>query len=324
MTSAPDSPIPAGREPPALGPRRLLVIHNPVAGRRRRRRFRAVLQRLEALGCGVALRETTGPGDATRLAREADPADGDALVAAGGDGTINEIVNGLVSDGRPARLPLGILPLGTSNVLAAEIGLSSDPAAVARTIAGGRACNVSLGRISGVTGGARAFILMAGAGVDAHAVADVDPALKRRFGPAAYVWAALRQAWRSGGVTYRAVIDGAPHEAASLIVANASRYGGPFVVARAARIDEPVFQVCLFGRGGLLPLACYAGAVILGQLHRVPSVRMVPATRVRIDGPAGDPLQGDGDILAHLPADIEIVPDALTLLVPPDGRYGRK
>jgi YegS/Rv2252/BmrU family lipid kinase len=324
MTSAPEPPIPAGREQAALDRRRLLVIHNPVAGRGRQRRFRAVLQQLEALDCGVALRETSRPGDATRLAREAGPADADVLVAAGGDGTINEIVNGLVGDRGPARLPLAILPLGTSNVLAAEIGLGSDPAAVARTIVSDCSCSVSLGRISDATGSTRAFVLMAGAGVDAHAVADVDPTLKRWLGPAAYVWAALRQAWRSGGVTYHAVIDGAPYEAASLIVANGSRYGGPFVVARAARIDEPLFQVCLFGRGGPVAMLCYAGAVVLGQLHRVPSVRIMPATRVRIEGPVGEPVQADGDILAHLPADIEIVPDALTLLVPPDGRYGRE
>jgi YegS/Rv2252/BmrU family lipid kinase len=323
MTSTPDLTTSADMEQPTLGRRRLLVIHNPVAGRRRSRRFHAVLRGLEALGCEVSLRKTAGPGDATRLAREAGPDDGDILVAAGGDGTINEVVNGLMAAAGPVRLPLGVLPLGTSNVLAKEIGLGGDPAAVALTITEGRACSVSLGRISDATGGAHAFVLMAGAGVDAHAVADVNPALKRWAGPAAYVWAALRQAWRSGGVTYRVLIDDVPHEASSLIVAKASRYGGPFIVARAARIDVPFFQVCLFERGGFVAMACYAGAVVLGQLHRVPSVRMVPATRVHIEGPPGEPVQCDGDVLAHLPVDIEIVPDALTLLVPPDGRYDR-
>ena len=133
--------------------RRLLVIHNPVAGRRRRKRFQAVLDLLERDGAALLLRATQGPGDATRIAREIRDGEADLVVAAGGDGTINEVVNGLVArglemEGRLGTLPLAIVPLGTSNVLAAEIGLGRSPEAAARAIGEGPAVRISLGRIS--------------------------------------------------------------------------------------------------------------------------------------------------------------------------------
>ena len=114
--------------------RRVNVIYNPTAGWRRRARLERVLERLGELGASVTLRETRGRGDAEMLARAADPAACDAVVAAGGDGTINEVMNGL--DRR--NLPLGIVPLGTANVLAAEIGLPREPRAQAEAIACGR------------------------------------------------------------------------------------------------------------------------------------------------------------------------------------------
>ena len=321
------------------GRRRLLVIHNPVAGRRRRKRFQAVLDLLERDGDELSLRATEAPGDATRLARQIDLGDvdlraGDLVVAAGGDGTINEVINGLVAEGRPASVPLAIVPLGTSNVLAAEIGLGRSPEAAARTIREGTVRSVSLGRITGANmPNGRTFILMAGVGVDAHAVADVDPGLKRRFAQGAYVWAGLQAVFRSRGRRYRVEVDGVRHEAASVIVAKAAHYGGPFIVAREARLDDPRFQVCLFERAGFWPAGLYGVALALGRLDAAPGFTSVPGRKVRITAPASqsgdrpptkpaEPVQCDGDDVARLPVKIEVMPEALSLVVPPDGPYG--
>ena len=321
----------AGAQGPA-GRRRLLVIHNPVAGRQRRQRFQAALDLLERDGDELSLRTTEAPGDATRLAREIEPGEADLVVAAGGDGTINEVVNGLVAEGRPASLPLAIVPLGTSNVLAVEIGLGTSPAAAARTIREGVVRRISLGRITGAgIPDGRSFILMAGAGVDARAVADVNPSLKRHFAQGAYVWAGLRAVLRSRDLRYRVEVDGAAHEAASVIVAKASRYGGPFIVAREARLDDPRFQVCLFERAGFWAAGFYGLALALGRLEAAPGFTSVPGRKVRITAPASqsgdssmaEPVQCDGDDMARLPVAIEVVPDALSLVVPRAGPYGR-
>ncbi len=313
--------------PGSAGRRRLLIIHNPVAGRGRRKRFQTVLDLLERHGNELSLRATEAPGDGTRLARQIEAGDGDLVVAAGGDGTINEVINGLVAAGRPAPLPLAIVPLGTSNVLAAEIGLGRSPAVVERTIREGAVRSVSLGRITGANlPDGRCFILMAGAGIDAHAVADVDPGLKRRFAQGAYVWAGLRQALRSRRLGYEVEIDGVRHEAAWVVVAKARRYGGPFVIAARARLDDPRFEVCLFARGGAWAMARYGSALVLGRLARSPGFSSVLGRRVRIAASPSElgeePVQCDGDHMARLPVEVEVVPEALDLVVPRDGPYG--
>lgn len=296
------------------GPQRLLVIHNPVAGWRRRRRLRAVLDRLERLGCAVTVRETTRRGDAETFARQARAEDYDRLVVAGGDGTINEAINGLVD----RRVPLAVVPLGTANVLAAEIGLGAGPAAVARAIAHGPAATVALGRISGRDGRVRRFSMMAGIGFDAHVVARVDPVLKRWTGKLAYVLASLRQIVDHRDRMYAVTIDGRAYRAASVIVAKGHFYGGRFVVAPQARLDEPCLHICLFGRTGRWPAIRYAAALLFGLLHRLPDVTLVRALKVEIAGPAGEPVQVDGDLDGQLPITIDIDDRALRLAVPAD------
>ena len=308
------------RDSPATGlgrpdkPRRLVVIFNPTAGQRSRRRFEAVLARCRDFGCDVTLRETESAGHAESLARSAMPADGDLLVAAGGDGTINEAVNGLVGRGGPAGSPaLGIIPLGTANVLAAEIGLDLEPDRIAQTLCRGTSRSVSVGQA-----GERVFTMMAGSGFDAHVVAEVDTALKRRIGKGAYLWESARQLWRFGFPDYRLTLDGVERQAASVIVAKGHYYGGRFVCAPEARLEDPGFQVCIFERRGAWNAVRYGLALGLGRLAALPDVQVVRAREVRIEGPEGDPVQGDGDIIGRLPIVIRVLPDALKLVMPPD------
>jgi len=300
----------------AVLPRRLLVVYNPTAGRRGRRRIEAVLAALRARGCRLDLRETSAPGDAEALARTAATEQVDLLVAAGGDGTINEAVNGLVGRGAGEEAPpLAILPLGTANALASEIGLDLDPGRLARTIALGRPVPVSLGRAND-----RLFTMMAGVGFDAHVVDAVSLDLKRLIGKGAYVWESARALRRFAFPGYRVTLDGALHDAASVIVAKGRFYGGRFVCAPEARLTEPLFQVCLFGRPGAWNALRYAAALGLGTLGRLPDYSVVPAREVLIEGPEGDPVQGDGDVIARLPVRIRLLPEALRLVMPPEVR----
>jgi len=294
--------------PCQVSERRLLIIFNPTAGARRRRRFERVVAALRDLGCAVTVRPTGRRGDAEQLAASADPGRYDVLVVAGGDGTVNEAVNGL----NGTRLPLAIVPLGTANVLAAEIGLPTDPRSVARTIALGRPLPISVGVANG-----RRFLLMAGSGFDAHVVQSVDLALKKRIGKGAYALSILRQLWRFDFPEYGVTIDGKTCKAASVLVANAHYYGGRFVCAPEADLRKPSFEVCLFERRGRLSAIGYAVAMFFGFLPKLKSYRIVTADKVVISGGREEPVQGDGDIIGHLDTTIELVPAGLQLLYPP-------
>jgi diacylglycerol kinase (ATP) len=299
----------------ALRGRRMTVVFNPTAGGRRRARLDETLKLLRASGCEVAVQATAARGDAETIARGfgVPPQALDLLVIAGGDGTINEAVNGLLSAGGDGASSMALVPLGTANVLAKEIGLATAPAAVARAIARGASVRAYVGVANG-----RCFTAMAGAGFDAHVVANVSLRLKRLFGKGAYVLESLRQLWRFPFPRYRVTVDGESYDAASVIVAKGHFYAGRYVCAPEARLDQPEFHVCLFERGGRWNAVRYALALALGRLPRLPDFRVLRGRAVTIDGPAGDPLQGDGDIIAHLPVRIEIAPQPLRLIVPSD------
>jgi len=294
-------------------PRRLLVIYNPTAGGSRRRRFEAVLAGLADRGCPMDVRPTTGPGDAAIFAREAEATAHDLVVAAGGDGTINEVINGLV--GLPgAAPPLAVLPLGTANVLAAELGFDLVPAHIARAIAEGPVRAVSLGRAEAPDGTGRAFSLMAGAGFDARVVAGIDLRLKRLLGKGAYVLEGFRQMARRKPPLLTVTVDGRPYEAASVVVSNARFYGGRFLLAPGASLNDPLLHVCLFRYGDPYHILRYAMALQNGILRQGDTFRIVTGRDIRIEGDPDAPLQADGDVIARLPVRISPLPHALRMV----------
>lgn len=282
--------------------RRLLVIHNPAAGRGVRR-LALVLDALAREGVDVELAPTSHPGHAAELARRARNCD--AVVAAGGDGTISEIANGI------GALPLGIIPLGTANVLAIELGYPREAAAVARVLVRGGLRKVRAGRV-----GNRRFVQMVSAGFDARVVARLDLALKRRVGKVAYVVAGAVQMLAGERPPINLQIDGTRYAAGQVIVANGRHYGGGFVIAPLADLSAAEFQVCLFPRGDAIAIAGYVLSIALGRLQFRSDVRIFPAREIRLDTPPGDPMQVDGDPLAGLPAVVDIDPTPLWLIAP--------
>ncbi len=278
----------------------------------------AVLANLRAQGFAADVHDTAARGDALRLAREADAGRYDVIVAAGGDGTINEVVNGLMArDGDD--LALGIIPLGTANVLAREIGVGTQVRKVAATLAAGAAMPVTIGRLQEADGTESFFMLMVGSGFDAHVVARVDNGMKRRFGKAAYVWQSLREMIAYRDRRYRVQIDGSTFEASSAIVSNGRLYGGAFVIAPAADLQRPVLSVCLFERGGRWQVVRYGLALVTGRLSVTSGYRVIEASRVSIEAIGNDtePVQVDGDHTAALPALVTLAPRRLRLLMPP-------
>ncbi len=297
----------------ADGQRRIMVVYNPAAGPSRRKRLHAVLDRLRAGGCALTIRETTRRGDAEEIARDASAGDYDIIVAAGGDGTVNEVVNGMVAHGGDPPM-LAIIPLGTANVLAFEIGLDpQDLARVADTIAQGLPRTVHLGVANG-----RHFVLMAGAGLDAQVVEgiNVHATLKRHTGKLAYVVEGFRQAFGYDFPALQIRADGQVYEGRMAVACKGRHYGGPFVAAPGVTLEDPKLEVCILPRKGLAGMLRYGLALPLGKLPDLPEVTLVSTRSLTIVGPRGAPVQADGDIVARLPAEIAIAKETVRLVVP--------
>ena len=300
--------------------RAVLLILNPTAGRRRRGLVDAVARRVRGLGWTVDLIETAAAGDARRIAETCDAARYAVIAVAGGDGTINEVVNGLARRGG-AGPALGIVPLGTANVLAHELGLGFSADALAQTLTAGSEILMQPGEASGA-GKTRQFSLMAGAGFDAKVVAGVSAPLKRRLGRAAYVWRSLVEARRYRPVRYAVEIDGVRHEAASVIVTHGRLYAGPYVVAPDAALGQPLLYVCLFERWGRSQTLRFGLALLLGRLPRTAGYRVIAGHDIRVSvlSDAGEqrrqPVQIDGDDALTLPVSIALAAGAVRLLRP--------
>jgi YegS/Rv2252/BmrU family lipid kinase len=287
--------------------KRVVVVFNPTAGSARNRRFSKVLAELRRLGVTAEVTPTACRGDAERIVGRLRAADWDAVAVAGGDGTIDESVNGLHADSPP----LAIVPLGTANVAAWEIGLGLRPDRVAAAIASGPARDVHVGRVNG-----RRFLLMAGIGFDAQVVRDLPPALKRALGKGAYGWQTLATLAAYRYPVFRVEVDGAPFDAVSAVIANGRFYAGRYSCAPAARLADPLLHVCLFERPGTLATLGYAARLLSGRLRPGPGYRVVTGRRISIAAPPGAPVQADGDLAAILPVTVESTGETVRLIHP--------
>jgi diacylglycerol kinase family enzyme len=243
------------------------------------------------------------------------------VVAAGGDGTINEVIEGMVH----SPVPLGILPAGTANVLANETGMSTSLENAARALAGHRAQRIALGRLhASGTAAARHFLLMAGIGLDAQIVYNVSAGLKKKVGKLAY-WAAAMTVVGKKLEEFDVKIDGSVYRCSFALISRVRNYGGTFEIAGRTRLMDDAFEVVLFeGRSSARYLK-YFTAVALKRVAKMKGVTVLRAKKLCISATA-DPrvyVQVDGEFAGRLPASVEIVPDALTLLIPPGYFQGR-
>jgi diacylglycerol kinase (ATP) len=285
-----------GRADAGIRPPLMIVIFNPVAGRRRAHLLWRVLDVLAENGVRIELAETHRAGHAITLAREAAASGAKLVVAAGGDGTIAEVANGLMG----SSTQLGIIPLGTANVLAQELGLPFAPRSVAAALAFGRIRRLWPGFARGPAG-ERLFVQMLGAGLDAQVVHKLSIPLKRRLGRGAYVLQTMRELARYRFTPLELDIDGERTEAASVIVSKGRLYAGHYMLAPGARPDQPGFTVAVFPHGGVLPALTYGAALPLNLLPHAPGIRLVQASRIDIACSRCIPAQADGDAAGTTP-----------------------
>lgn len=294
---------------------RALVIYNPTAGRRRLRRLEEVLARLRERGVDIALEPTSSRGHAERLACDMAPAD--LVIAAGGDGTINEVINGLMAALAQGRqiAPLGLIPLGTANVLAREIGLASDAASITAALLGEGELQYRPGRLRhGAT--SRHFGMMAGIGFDADVVSKVDLRVKRWLGRGAYGLASAGRFFAYRPHLFRLTIDGRPYQAASVVVSRGRHYAGPFIAAPNAVLASSDLHVCLFEQPGRAAVLRYGVALLRNTLPQTPFYRVVCGREVEILGHETQLVQADGDIVATLPLRLDVAETAIRLKTP--------
>ncbi len=298
-----------------MSSRKATLISNPKTGRyvsRRPKPIQELASYLESLGLDLELKLTAGPGDATEIAARAARNGSGEVIVAGGDGTINEAIQGLA--GTKARL--AIIPRGTANVLARELGLPLEDEEAAKVVARGKARRIHFGQaIDERTGTSRYFVLMAGIGLDASVVKRVQPSLKKRIGKGAFWVSGLSHLLTWNPRPFTLEIDGRNYTATFAAIGNAARYGGDLAITPGARIDQPEFEVCIidtFSRFRYLHLLSYA--MRNGMPKDKPGVRFVKAVRVNSSGDA--PVQVDGELIGQLPMRFEIAPHSLEVIVP--------
>jgi YegS/Rv2252/BmrU family lipid kinase len=234
------------------------------------------------------------------------------VIVAGGDGTINEAIQGLAG----SNTRLAIIPRGTANVLARELNLPLDDEQATAVAARGNARRIHLGlAIEETTGTKRLFVLMAGVGLDASVVRGVRPRLKKRIGKGAFWISGLSHLadWKPRPFTLE--IDGRSYPGTFAAIGNAARYGGDLAITPGARLDEPEFEICIIdtvSRLHYLRLLSYA--MRTGMPQDQPGVKFVKTASVKAIGDA--PVQVDGELIGQLPMRFEIAAESLEVILP--------
>lgn len=301
------------------GIRDAVLIYNPTAGRRRgprRQRLEIAREILRQAGVDATLQPTTGPGAATQLARQAVAERRELVIACGGDGTINEVVNGLAG----SQVPLAVLPAGTANVLAKELDLPWTIPEAARVIPRCFLRRIALGAAfrPDAPHEVRYFLSLAGAGADGAVVNAVKWETKLRLGQLAYWLEGFRQLVVYRFPKFRVVADGREERGSAVVIGRTKHYGGPFRITTGASLWEDCFELAVTETRSRLRYLTYLPALMRGTLHRARGLHFWKATEVRCEPLGDDPVyaQMDGEPLGTLPLVFRIVPDALTLLVP--------
>jgi diacylglycerol kinase (ATP) len=291
------------------------LIYNPVAGKIQRHphRLQRAVEILTRQGHEVTLAPTEGPHHAAEIARRC-VADGvERIFVAGGDGTLNETLNGIAG----SRVPIGFLPGGTANVFAMEVGIGGHMVRAAERQSRCVPVRVALGRLHPTGAEPRYFLLMAGAGLDARIVHLVKPHWKRRLGKVSYWIGGFSQLGRSLD-EFEVRMNGRTRKASFALFSRVKNYGGDLEIATHANLLEDDFAVVLFAGRSSIPYLKYFAAVLLRRLNGVGGVTVERATDIELlpTGGVRAAIQLDGEAFGYVPARIEIVPDAITLLLP--------
>jgi diacylglycerol kinase (ATP) len=303
----------------------VIIIYNPVAKRASRKKVEQALHYLKSKGYGVEVFSTERKGHAEYLAGEGVKKLPSLIIAAGGDGTFNEVVNGIAG----SKVPLAIMPLGTTNVLAKEIGAPENVKGAIEFALSRNPRNISLGKIvlssekngnnplsppfsEGGQGGFRYFVLMAGIGYDGETVFCINERLKRISGKGSYIFSGIKTliTFNPGELIFD--INGKTYSGYSAIIGKAAKYGGNFKITPDAKLSDPAFYICLFQGKKRLDIIRYVMGILTGRHLRFKDVEYLQAKAVEVKGKSH--IQMDGDYFGMTPAQIEVAPDMVNLV----------
>lgn len=313
----------------------VLIVFNPNAGQALV--VQQALERAASLwrqhGWQVALQPTVCAGDATQIAKAASARGVDIVVAAGGDGTVNEVINGLVG----SETAMAVLPAGTVNIWAREMGLAMDvqKAAAAMLLAQWR--QIDVGRVRSMFPRTRRlsrkrvarpkeplvdryFLLMAGVGFDAAVTALINPLEKKRLGAIAYVKQAVQMAWNYRGSKVALRVDGQKKRGRFLmaVVGNSQLYGGVMKFTHNALVDDGLLDICVIQGRSMLQAPLRLVSIFSRSHHRDARIKYYQAKQIQFLSRKPIPVQVDGDYLGMTPLLFEVVPRSLWVLVPPN------
>ena len=295
----------------ASQPVRALIVFNPIAGQAAsfEQDIRAARDLWREHGWEVDVQPTSGPGDGTRIAREAAEQGYDVVVAAGGDGTVNEVINGLAG----TRTALAALPVGTVNVWVRELGMPLQPRAAAEALLRAQTRAIDLGRA-----GDRYFLLMCGVGLDAAVTAEVRPEEKRKLGVLAYLKTALSVITRYRGTPARITVDGRTIRSRVLMVVlgNSQLYGGVVKITARASIDDGLLDVCVIKGSSLWSAPFRILSIVTQRYNLDPKIEYHRAREVRITARRSLPVQVDGDHIGYTPMTFTAMPGVLNARLP--------
>ena len=287
---------------------KLFILHNPNAGPTARRHYHSILNLLRNAGTQTELAETSCRGEGMRVTADAARSGGfDAIVAAGGDGTVHDAAEGLLG----SDTPLGIIPMGTANVFAREAGLPFSPERIAHTLLYGTVRAIPVGQIND-----RPFLFVVGIGFDAEAVAHFEASGTRQLGQLSLVGPVIRALRSHRNVTLRVTTDGGRNEAQWVIVTRVQRYAGGFILCRNAALTKTKFYVLRFMGSGRFVRLRQLAALACGLIGFDPRVRVEVADWVRVEGKSDTPVQADGEMLGKLPVQISLHAQRLQLIFP--------
>lgn len=294
----------------------ICVIFNPAARGEKATRLRKQLDQVRG---SWALKPTTGPGAARQLATDAVHEGFDTIVAAGGDGTLNEVLNGIADvPAGLSRARLGILPLGTINVFARELKLPSDLEKACEILETGSELAIDLPCAEFTRDGkreSRCFIQLAGAGWDARSVELVNWELKKRIGPGAYVVAGL-QALISPQATITISNGTQTHTGELVLIGNGKFYGGSFPIFHQSDYQDGVLDACVFEKVNWQSLPRHLWQFASGKLFKPGGTLYLQGREFHLSSPTRAALQLEGELVGELPAKISVLPEKLRVLVP--------
>lgn len=287
----------------------VLVIGNPGAGSFSRKRLDKAIKPLYGQGAKTEVILSKKKGDAEIIAKEALKENPSMILIAGGDGTINDVANSLVM----SDIDVGILPMGTVNILSREVGIPKNLKKALTQILQGKRHKIPLGRVFSLSDkSVRYFLLMVDIGYGGRTVYEMNATIKNISSRSAYILSGIKNIAKRDQEKLTFYIDGTKYDGYHAIVGNVSRYGGNFRVTPDASLESSEFFICIFEKGKRVDLAKYVLGVLTGRIHKFNNVVYLKCKEIIIEGSAH--IQIDGNYFGKTPVKIDAIQNALSLL----------